>query len=1458
MDLTYKIETVADVAKLEQLYDANIKAIDSLKAAGDLTAEQDAKLRDLQRTVSSIADTFRRFNETLANPPQEYLAFLEKVKNADFASMTVRGLDTPKLPTVAATPPPMPPTVLDRAEYEARLEKSGAGHPPTGEQSKAVAMSIENDVRAAIAGGMEAVLVQIANGVEKRMALATDGSRIKDERGMTFFGGSVFGADQRVEIGPKEPPKADPERVRAAELAVEALEAEAQETRELYDEEAKLAEADGNAAKAAKMRAEGANQLSATLAKLADAERELVAARQGAAAAPAGPPASRKDDVGDSPPPPSPPPPPPSPPPPPPEPPKGPPPPPKGPPMTSGEFRRLKTEADELEAAIESLEESGATVGAELDARLDYLAAKLNSGSAAAARQIVALEDSAVKNDLIEKEIAALRNKTGEAQQVSGEAQNFPQAPSYKVVSGEAQEFPQAPLNPVAYEIVTPEQYDLLVKARDAAAAYLKTLTDESAIADAQRQLDAMNDSLARSEPRAQEAADAYLKMREALDELANSGVAASEAGANITNQEQLQATQRLLEIEKQRLAEQRIGTEAYAAHKARVDELTAAVNGENAELVRNLELLKQEAVALKQAGDEAGLAANKRNQTAIKGALGQPSGLLDGVKEKGEELFRAYKQGGGGVEGFIGVLKAGGGAMAGWAAGIGLLGLAVKKAHDEFEQAQVAVTKLDAALAQNGNLNDENRKKLHALASQLEAATGIADEKWLVAQKKLMQFGADTSNMDKYTDAVKNLAGIMDGDIESAATAVSRAMQGQFGMFARYGIYVDEAGTKTEKLEKLFEQLAQRGGGQLEAFGETVQGQKARLGNSLSNFWEGLGNAMGPSRWRGELAKVMDSINENFTKAIPVVDGLKNSMSTLSPEAKTAADALNDLTKADVGEMGGVKKKADEATAALGQEISALRRLQGELDQRGDEELKTKLAEIDLAEARANPKTAAEKDKFEQQRRDARRDAEGRKIGRSESTAVMERDLASTAYQSAAEKSEDFRKKSDAELKKLEQARADALAKSGVGEDSTGAERLAKFKELEAAKKAAEDEVAKTQRVEFPTDQEGRLIGEGKTIDTEATAEKKKLLAAIEEQMAAIKRLASTEAALAKGRKDVTEYEKTVIAPALLDAANKLREADNAAAKAAAQRKTFTVSGQTEDITAKRKLAEANAEQKAEEAITAAKQKKADIEAKLSADAETKKRGGAGLSDGAKAGLQHELRQAEFDKKLAELLKAELAVRDDPEKSRLARTEVQNALQLQRNLNLDPRLGPALAIPSAQPIAVRPAAEKPPEPVDPRQAAIDKAKADADAVAKRELAAASAKSEAERRAKLQADREAAAIAAHNRSAGPDDQWSDTHFADKRAAEANRLADQKAEREAERARRKAGTGGQPQAAVDNGPATEIVAEAGATQVAAITELGEAMVEAMTETTAELQKQKAAIGILRQQLRNNQV
>lgn len=346
------------------------------------------------------------------------------------------------------------------------------------------------------------------------------------------------------------------------------------------------------------------------------------------------------------------------------------------------------------------------------------------------------------------------------------------------------------------------------------------------------------------------------------------------------------------------------------------------------------------------------GQAAEKAGKAGKEGGKDQEK-AAEGMLGKFVELKDAFKDAGGGWEGFVNVIAKGGGKIVAAIAAVGAAFYAAKKAVEEYASAEDAITKLDAALAQTGQLTDANRAKYQELASTLQETTGIADEEWTQVLKTLTQYGSTASNIERDANAVKNLAGLLDGDLQSAAMLVSKAMQGNYEAFRRYGIIVDEVGTPTEKLNKLYEQLASRGGGQLEASAKTLNGQFRSLKNAFSDFLEAIGGGIARlgvlQRILGWVAEALRFIAEKLGGVIPAVQGLNNA-------AAATVQSLEDSTRSGrryAETLEDIRRLADAVTDATDRQIDAQRNLTNLELERIDAEAAYRTAQVNDRERR-------------------------------------------------------------------------------------------------------------------------------------------------------------------------------------------------------------------------------------------------------------------------------------------------------------------------------------------------------------------------------------------------------------------------------------------------------------------------------------------------------------------------
>lgn len=249
----------------------------------------------------------------------------------------------------------------------------------------------------------------------------------------------------------------------------------------------------------------------------------------------------------------------------------------------------------------------------------------------------------------------------------------------------------------------------------------------------------------------------------------------------------------------------------------------------------------------------------------------------------------------------------------------------AARRSIDAFAGAQLEVAKLDAALSTSGQFTDEYREKLQLLADQLQETTAISNDEWLGVLTTLTKFGADSSNIDQYSEAVKNLAGFLGGDLQTASFLFGKAMQGSTEMLGRYGIQVDKSKSQTEQLNDIMAQVAARGGGQLEAMAGTLSGSWKGLGLSTDDLFKSFGRIISET---GVLQAVMTGLaadlqaaNEMFFGTIKALDGTTNKIVLQSQTAEEAARSIAEYNKV----LAETKGQSDAIVTSLAEQTKGI-----------------------------------------------------------------------------------------------------------------------------------------------------------------------------------------------------------------------------------------------------------------------------------------------------------------------------------------------------------------------------------------------------------------------------------------------------------------------------------------------------------------------------------------------------
>jgi len=191
-------------------------------------------------------------------------------------------------------------------------------------------------------------------------------------------------------------------------------------------------------------------------------------------------------------------------------------------------------------------------------------------------------------------------------------------------------------------------------------------------------------------------------------------------------------------------------------------------------------------------------------------------------------------------------------------------------KSAEEYE---VSLNRLNVALASNGNFSKAASKSFEEYASHIQNTTKYNDDAVLSSAALLETLTKlDVEGLKKAETGVINLAAALNIDLDSAASLVAKAIEGNVGALGRYGIRVKEGATQAETLANVMEKLGNLAG-TAEGQVNTFAGATARLAHAQDDSRKNLGFIITQNQAVvNVISALTDIVNEN-TEA-----GAKNS----------------------------------------------------------------------------------------------------------------------------------------------------------------------------------------------------------------------------------------------------------------------------------------------------------------------------------------------------------------------------------------------------------------------------------------------------------------------------------------------------------------------------------------------------------------------------------------------------
>lgn len=172
-------------------------------------------------------------------------------------------------------------------------------------------------------------------------------------------------------------------------------------------------------------------------------------------------------------------------------------------------------------------------------------------------------------------------------------------------------------------------------------------------------------------------------------------------------------------------------------------------------------------------------------------------------------------------------------------------VGFSIREVINQAVEAEDAVSRFNGTLQQTKSFTEEGSLAFQEFALSVQRSTGIADEAVLDLASNIQRFaGLSQRDLAQVTKATIDFATFANIDLQTAAQAIGKALQGNEGALARYGVLVRNGKTETEQLNNVLTALG-ISSGFAEKKAKTFSGQLNILKGEFSEILETLGKAI-------------------------------------------------------------------------------------------------------------------------------------------------------------------------------------------------------------------------------------------------------------------------------------------------------------------------------------------------------------------------------------------------------------------------------------------------------------------------------------------------------------------------------------------------------------------------------------------------------------------------------------
>jgi hypothetical protein len=217
-----------------------------------------------------------------------------------------------------------------------------------------------------------------------------------------------------------------------------------------------------------------------------------------------------------------------------------------------------------------------------------------------------------------------------------------------------------------------------------------------------------------------------------------------------------------------------------------------------------------------------------------------------------------------------------------------------------EWQKLRREILLLEGSMRVAGQFSTAYSQTLREQAEVFEDLYLVEETVTLNTQAMLIQFGATSEEVDRLTRLTIDLSAATGRDMNRATMMMTQALSGEFEMFKKLGVQLDEGMTRNEKYEATISQLEKRFGGMadeiagandhLDKFKQKIDDQKKIIGE----FWLGATSAPG-----GFINRFLEQLNSGRLFEAFSVEAFQNAetVRNLTPRA-SASDASTEPTR--------------------------------------------------------------------------------------------------------------------------------------------------------------------------------------------------------------------------------------------------------------------------------------------------------------------------------------------------------------------------------------------------------------------------------------------------------------------------------------------------------------------------------------------------------------------------------